>query len=382
MDRKRLYLIISILTIIVAVFVVSQVVQRQDDQVAAPSIIRMASLLPLDGQVASYGEMMRNGQLLAVEEINRDSMSTPIEVTFFNTSHMKDVALDRLREAHQNGYRLVVEIFGSDQANHCLPFAIENGLTILSGVDTRPDLIRLGKGAFYRIMPNDAAAAAILVQWTQELGVENIGIVYVNDDWGKGLYEEADNAARQRKVNVAIVADVIRHQSSFAGTVAKLKSNPIDAVMLFIYPDDGGNLIKEIHRQRLNTRIFATENFTGDDMINAAGDAAIGVMLAVPKPSEDSTTLSQFQEQYVDRYGADPSIFAIKGYDAVKTLYIAAVQSGADPLKTRETIRDLAIPGVGGFISFAEDGEFIPGEYDRLVYTKEGENLALSPWTP
>ncbi|MBN1639576.1 MAG: amino acid ABC transporter substrate-binding protein [Ignavibacteriales bacterium] len=344
--------------------------------------IRMASLLPLDGQVAAYGEMMRNGQTLAMEEINLNKkVNEPIlEILFFNTSHKKDVALDRLKEAVRNGIKFIAEIFGSDQAEHCLSYAIQSNIFILSGVDTKPDLIEKGQGNFYRIMPNDAAATEFLLQWANDLKIKKIAILYANDDWGEGLLNAAIKNCSKYNIELIEQRDISRNQPSFSAVVTQLKSSGADGIFLFIYPDDGGRFLKEAARQNLMSKYFATENFTGTDMIKSAKDAAEGVMLVVPATSPENPKLIEFKKTYKNRFGNDPTIFSIKGYDAVNVLHDIIILSDNEVAKAKEIIKNYSTEGLSGKLSFDENGEFIPGVYDRLVFVKIGDNYVTRPF--
>lgn len=341
--------------------------------------IRVASLLPLDGQVAAYGEMMCNGQTMAMENINTNPNNKhKIKIIFYNTSHQKGIALDRLKEATNSGIRFIAEIFGSDLLDHCLDYARAHNLFIVSGVDTRPDLIAKGKGVFFRLMPNDAAAASFILQWAKELGLNRIGIVYANDVWGEGLRDAAVTETARLGMVVAILKDINRNQSSFVGVVSRLKAVNPDAVLLFIYPDDGGNFLKEARRQQLNSNFFATENFAGSDMVSIAKGASEGVMMVSPSVPKGKGLL-KFKKHYHDRFGTEPTIFSLKGYDAVHFIYTIAVESNQDPIVARKLAKNYHGFGITGPISFDKSGEFIPGPYQRLRFIKVGDSYRAVP---
>jgi branched-chain amino acid transport system substrate-binding protein len=377
MKNKALLWILAAIVVLVGIIAVL----RYRGGSLGESTLMMASLLPLEGQVSAYGEMMRNGQAMAVEDINKENADGPkLVIEYLNTSHVKDIALDRLREANAKGIKLVVEIFGSDQVGHCLDYVRENGMVVLSGVDTQPGLVQAGKGSFFRIMPSDDAASKILVDWAMDLGTKRIAVVYANDDWGKGLLEAAEKAiAKTTLVNVA-TRDVVRNQGSYSSVVNQISQASPDVVFLFTYPDDGGSFLKEAKRQGLNSKFMATENFTGTDMVETAKSAAEGVMLVVPASDQTRTELVTFTNQYQQRFGSAPTVFAIKGYDAVRTLYEAATRAKGDAILTRDELRKTVRAGLGGEISFDESGEFSASTYNRLVFRKVGETYQPVTW--
>ena len=336
------------------------------------------SLLPLSGQVSAYGEMMQKGQLLALKEINSNHNDN-LNIEFFNTEHKKDIALSRLIEAKNKGIKFFIEIFGSDQAEHCLNYVIKNNLFVLSGVDTKPDLVKKGKGNFLRIMPNDTEATKEIFKWIEDKNLKNVAILYVNDDWGNGLLNSALFNLNNSSLELVSKIDINKGQLSFSSTVIRLKQNNPDAVCLFIYPDDGGRFIKESYRQNFETQFYATENFTGNDMIKTAQKAANGVKLIVPSTSDKNPVYNKMLQNYKHDYGEDPTIFAIKGYDAVLVMY--------DLLRKSKAIGDIkkvirgnySYQGASGKTSFDKNGEFISSNYNRLEYIVTNDTIKLIP---
>lgn len=366
----------SVIILALVVIVATALLHQRD---TTKDTLRLASLLPLDGQVAAYGEMMRNGQTMAAEDINATpNISPKVQVVFFNTSHQKDVALDRLKEATNSGIRFVAEIFGSDQLAHCFEYSLAHNLFVVSGVDTRPDLVSKGRGVFFPLMPNDAAAASFLLQWANELGLKRLGIVYANDVWGEGLRDAAVSEAQRLKIEIVDSRDISRHQTSFAAAVSQLNSFTPDGVLLFVYPDDGGNLLKEARRQQLNSKFFATENFAGTDMVSTAKSAAQGVMMVSPAAPEGGT-LADFKKRYQSKFGTEPTIFALKGYDSIRFVYDVAVKSGLDPMAARQKAKSYRGSWLTGPIAFNQSGDFIPGRYERLRFMPKADSFEAVP---
>ncbi len=372
---KKNLLFSIIITIVVGIVIYLTIFNKQKN----PTIV-FGSLLPLSGQVSAYGEMMQKGQLLAVEDIKL-KYNDSIKIEFLNTEHKKDVALSRLIEAKNKNIKYFIEIFGSDQVEHCLDYVIQNNLFVLSGVDTKPDLIEMGKGNFFRIMPNDAEATKEIFQWIQEQNLKNIAILYVNDDWGTGLLSSALFNIKNSSLNLVGQYDINKNQQSFISTVAKLKEKKPEAVCLFIYPDDGGRFIKEAFRQELKTQYFATENFTGNDMIKTAQNAAEGIKLIIPSTPANNPVYNKMIEKYKAKYKEEPSIFAIKGYDAVLVMYDILKKSKSNNIEeVKKNIRNnYSFQGASGKISFNKNGEFVSSKYERLEYVIKENRIQLIP---
>ena len=334
------------------------------------------SLLPLAGQVSAYGEMMQRGQLMAVEDI-LEEYGDSVKIVFFDTEHKKDIALNRLMEANNKSIKYLVEIFGSDQVEHCMNYAIDHDMFILSGVDTKYELVEKGKGNFVRIMPSDAAASQEIIQWMEKEGAKNVEILYVNDDWGEGILHSALLNIKQSSLNLVGVFDMNRNQQSFSSTVAKMKAKNPDVVCLFVYPDDGGRFLKEAFRQRFSPGFYATENFTGEDMIKTAQNAAVGVRMVIPSASEENESYKKLVQKYTVKYKEDPTIFTLKGYDAVHVLYDVLKKAGTNDMDSiMKFIRnDYCYTGVTGDIKFDTNGEYVVTSYDHLEFISDENGI-------
>ena len=334
------------------------------------------SLLPLSGQVAAYGEMMQRGQLMAVDDI-LEEYGDSVKIVFFNTKHLKDDALNRMQDAHNMGIKYLVEVFGSDQVEHCMNYASDHGMFILSGVDTKYELVEEGKGNFARIMPSDAAASQEILRWMEKEGAKTVAILYVNDDWGEGLLHSAQACIKESSLELVGVFDMNRSQDSFSSTVAKMKAKNPDAVCMFVYPDDGGRYLKEAYRQQFTPGFYATENFTGEDMIKTAQNAAAGVRMVVPSTSDENEQYKKMVQKYTAKYKEEPTIFALKGYDAVHVLYDLLKKAKSTDVKSVKRLIESGgyeFTGVTGPIQFDNKGEYVVTSYDHFefIFTDEG----------
>lgn len=306
---------------------------------------------------------------MAVEDI-LEEYGDSVKIVFFDTEHHKDVALNRLMEANNKGIQFIVEIFGTDQAEHCMNYAIDYDMFILSGVDTQYKLVDEGKGNFARIIPSDAAASQEIIQWMEKEGVKNVEILYVNDDWGEGLLHSAQSIIEESPLNLVGVFDINRNQQSFTSTVEKMKAKNPDAVCLFIHPNDGGRFIKEAHRQSFSPGFYATEYFTGEDMINTAQNAVEGVRMVVPPTYEENVSYKKMAQKYISKYKEEPTIFAMKGYDAVCVLYDVLKKAGTFNVDSIKSLikSDYVFTGVTGNIQFDDKGEFVVTTYDHFEF--------------
>ena len=145
-NRKLALLIVAI----VALLVLSVVLPR----VGRKSVVRIGSILVLSGDYRSMSEQIRDGQQLAMDQINAEpGRKVKLELVVYDSQATKEGALEKLQILDRDGVRFIAEIFGSGQAAHCLPFIVQRNMLFVSGVDTGPDLTKTPLRNFFRIIP-------------------------------------------------------------------------------------------------------------------------------------------------------------------------------------------------------------------------------------
>ena len=111
----------------------------------ASDTVRIGSILVLSGDYKSMGEQIRDGQTLAIDEINAvPGQKHKFALVVYDSQGEKDVSLEKVKTFHRDGVNFIGEIFGSGPALHCIPYVTEQNMLFLSGVDTGPDLTEKG----------------------------------------------------------------------------------------------------------------------------------------------------------------------------------------------------------------------------------------------
>ena len=112
---------------------------------APNSSVRIGSILVLSGNYKSMGEQIRDGQLLALEELNaQPGRKRHLELIVYDSQGEKSVALEKVKALRRDSVSYLAEIFGSTEALYCLPFIRQQRMILVSGVDTGASLPSAG----------------------------------------------------------------------------------------------------------------------------------------------------------------------------------------------------------------------------------------------
>lgn len=365
----RIVVVVLIVALGVGVFFVLRSKRRA---YVGTSELRAASILVLEGPLRSYGEQVRIGINLAVEEI-REQQGDKLSITFKSFDGDPTKAEDQLKTAviHEH-HKFVVEVFGTPAALQVCKFVNQNKVLSISGVDTGHLLSENMGKYFFRIIPSDGEAVKAQMNWAKELDAKKGAVVAVTTDWGKGMAEMVEYYAKTYGLS-AVRFDVDKSHTLFEPIVASLKDKAVGVVFLALNPDQAGNFVRAARAAEFHPIILGTDNLTAGEFTVTAGKAAIGVCYVLPPSSEDSPLRKAVAAKLRSKLGLsseeEPHPFALYGYDETWLLYRAMKASHGDPDRAVSFLESYEGKGATGLIRFDKNHDVIlSGPYRRMEF--------------
>lgn len=355
---KKLWIIIGIVVaLILAVLFVTQTKKE-------PKEIRIGAILPLTGDAAFYGQSIRRGIDLAVEQI-RSKAGTKGRTIMVVYEDSKAVPADGVA-AFQKLIDVdrVVAIIGDAVSSVTLafaPIAERNKVVVLSPLSSAPALTNAGDFIF-RNVPSDLYGGGVAAHFAvKDQGWKKLGILYINNDFGVGLKQVfSENAERLGSKIVASEAFEQR-ATDFRTQLLKIKSTSPEAIFVVGYQEVPQILI-QAKEMGLKTKFLGTGLLEDPNVIKVAKEAAEGIyftQLQYDATSKDPLVID-FVGTFTKNYNSKPDIISAYGYDAMKVLAYAMEMSNL----TSESIRDQMYKvknfhGVTGDITFDKNGDVI-----------------------
>jgi branched-chain amino acid transport system substrate-binding protein len=328
--------------------------------------IKIGAILPLSGDIASYGKRAQNGIELALLEINNSKdYNFRLEVDFQDDKGIpKDAVNIMNRFCTIDKIQVVIGGASSTESLSMQPIANENKVVQISPISSSPDLTK--KDYFFRICPSDAFQAIIMANWMNELSVKKVGILYINNSWGSSLKEGFTKKFTELGGQIILNETMNEGDKDFKTQLTKIIHTEPDAIYCISYGPQGGIMLKQLKELGYNKKIFGADVWSSPELLTSAGNASEGVYLIKPAEYKDSTYL-KFLEKYKNKYNEVPDVYAAYSYDL--TFIIAqALKNGK---KFGEEIKEylLAMPaydGVTGTTKFDEFGDCNTKSFIRL----------------
>ena len=319
---------------------------------AAASALKIGLLMDYSAGNEQVARDRQRAFELALKHVNQGGgvLGRPVEFAIGDTTSDPDKAVAAARRLIEvEGVHAIV---GPNSSRNALPVAERVlGPTGIPGVTfsaSSPMLTAADDRDFlFRTALSDVAQGPVLARVTREKGVDNVGLLYVDDAWGQGL-AEAFRAAWEGKVKAVAVG---RGQTGFVDALRESASEGAQALVVIAFATAAETMVREA----VEHGIYHTFTF-GDAakrvcLVRSLGGARLGGMSGSGGGTGASVATASsraWDRAYVAEHGALP-VFAYvrEAYDATVALALAVQAAGSvDGAAIRDRLRAVgAAPG-------------------------------------
>lgn len=334
--------------------------------------IKIGAIDPLTGAQALFGQDETQGKKMAIEEINarggvlgkqlvliqEDDGAQPTQAAAAATKLITKDKVVAISGAHASGTTLaVMEVI----AQYKIP-------TITPGASS-PAITSSGNAWISRGIPDDTLQSKILVKYAHEvMGIDKLGLLYANDDYGKGGYNAAVKAAEEYGVEL-IAESFMGDDQNFTSQISKLKDTGCEGVMLWCVYGPGSLICKQMRDMGWQPQMFGSPGVNNPQAFELSNDAIDGIIMTTGFVASDSDPYVQdWIARYKDKYNMEPSQTSAVGYDSIMLIAEAIERAGStDAEKVQKEIRSTKnFKSLKGLLTINPD----TGEYEceiRLV---------------
>jgi len=347
--------------------------------------IKLGVAEALTGPVAKYGVPIKNGFVLAAEEINAAGgiNGNKINLVVEDEQAKKEEAINVFKKFIFQDK--VLAIFGPTLSNSAFasdPFANAQKIVVFATSNTADGITAIGPYIFRNSIAEADILPKVIKAATKKLGLKKVAMIYGNDDsMTKSSHEIFLKAVQAEKLQIVTTETFAKGDIDFSAQLTKIKSLNPDAVVCAALVEEASNIILQARKLGLPDKVkfIGGNGFNSPKLIEIAGKSAEGSLSGSPWFLDDPNAKNQtFVKAYTKKYGTPPDQFAAQAYDA---LYIMAegikgIKLTGNLEKDRTALRDSLskvknFKGVGGPFSFNEhrDAE----QKGRVLSVKNGK---------
>lgn len=335
---------------------------------AGVSSLLIGGVLPLSGESAEFGGSMAKGMELAAEQINACGV-LDVELQIEDDGTDEQTAIGAIQKlVNVDDAPAIVGSVASRITLAIADTAIGAERVLVAPGSSSPVLTDYDDdGYLYRTLPSDLDQAPAISIVAEKKGFEQVNVIALNDDYGKGLSAAFKESFEAAGGTVGTTRLIDPKGVDFAADVrAALADNP-DAVLLAVFPETGTAVLRALAQQGAvgETPLLLMNGLAVGGFPEEAGvdlDGEVGVRPTSAGPGND-----YFVEEFQASFDTAPGYATSNAYDAAMLIALAAAAAGDS---SGEAIRD-------NITAVSMDGdEYTPEQIcDALEAAAAGEDI-------
>jgi branched-chain amino acid transport system substrate-binding protein len=347
---------------------------------AAQCTIAIGVISELTGTAGEYGQAAAKSVEMALRDINDAGgvRGCRLVTNTMDSEGQATVAVDAANQLVQ--LKKVPILIGSIVSSTTIPILTSvtgpARIVQVSPAASSPKLTALARdgkthGMFFRMITSDALQGSVAAKCAWDHGMRRLAIVYVNDDFGVGLYGEFARAFKA--LGGVIVAGVPyqERQASYGAEVTSALDTASDGLYLISTPVDGAAIARAWISQGGPRRFLLNDGMNSAAFISSVGAKYLNEAYGTSSGTNPTASTRYFQEQYPAFAHIDPSSPAAdRAYDAGAIVGLALAAAGStQSADIRAAVYRVTQPG--GTVVHAGKEEFSRG----LAVLRDGKPI-------
>lgn len=321
----------------------------------------IGSIGPLTGGAASYGTSAKNGEQIAVDEINAAGgvAGYTFQLIAEDDQHDAEKSVNAYNNLMDKGMNALV---GSVTSVPCIAVTevskIDGVLQITPSASAAP---AAQYDNCFRICFTDPQQGEHMAQYIWDQGIENTAVLYdVSDAYSSGIYNAFDAAYKQLGGTITTAESFNSGDVDFKTQLTTIKNSGAEALFMPFYYQEVAYVANQAGDVGLDVPYFGCDGWDGViKQLNGDTTLINGAAFLTPfiASATDEKTVA-FVEAYKAAFGAEPDQFAADGYDAVYAIAAALEKAGsADNEALVAAMYEIEIDGLTGHMSWDENGD-------------------------
>ena len=318
---------------------------------------------PMTGDSQQYGDTAMEAIKIAVKDINADGgvLGRELVVDYYDDKNDPTEAVNVANMIIDTGkYTAVIGHFGSATCMVVAPIYQEAGLTMYSATCSHADMTSIGKYIFRNLLTQATEATAYADFLYTDMGYDTAGVIYLNDDWGKNVYDYF--AARYEELGgtILVAENFISGQTQdFSPMLAKIKDANPDCFFSIAYYNDTAQMLIQSDALDLDIQKVVSTAVYKQELIDIAGSLADGILLLNIFPTGcELPAFTHVMDAYQENTGKMGDFHVMCNYDVTTQIANAINIAGTtDVDAVRDALAENDFDSISGTYSMSEIGD-------------------------
>ncbi|MET1101337.1 MAG: penicillin-binding protein activator [Pyrodictiaceae archaeon] len=366
--------------------------------------IVVGALLPLTGDLQSYGVRAKAAIEVAVDDVNKyleeKNAWFRIKLVTEDTGTKPDIAVQKFNALVAQGIKFIVGPMTSAEVKKIKDLATQHNILVISPSSTALELAIPGDNVF-RFCPADDVQAQAIAKLVEDMGVKAVVLIIRADTWGEGLKDEISKRLKKMGVEIAGTIEYNPESPNFPAVATEAnnfvtsllgKYKPSEVAVILVAFNEAVGLFKQAAKYPNLAKVpwFGSDGTAKlaeivKDPVSA--QFAEKVLFINPIYSPAATAKQkEVAEKVKAKIGEEPDAYSYAAHDAIWAIALALLKIGptSDMNTLVNKVKEL-LPQITTSDEFGKEaatgkfplnkaGDRATADYDMwLVYTVGGK---------
>lgn len=350
---------------------------------ASAESVKVGLIAPLTGEVAVYGNAVKEAVQLYIDDFNAADHPFDINLIIYDDKGDPTEAMNAYNKlVYQDDIAVLLGPVTSSPTFGVAEASVDDGIPALTPTATHPDVTTYGDNFFRACFEDPFQGGSMAKFASSELKATTAAIIYNNaDTYSIGLRDAFMKTAEEVGLTVTTTEAYGASDIDFRAQLTNIiKTNP--DVLFIPYYYNVTYMICSQARELGYTGTFLGVDGTDGVLAIEGTDVSVfdGMYFANHYSADSDSPVTQaFIKEYTDKYGATPNALAALGYDGAMIVCDALERVNNDGVKIDgessyeaiiEALRATEVDGVTGHITFDENNN--PIKTLSIIQIKDG----------
>lgn len=341
-------------------------------------VFTIGSSGPLTGPAASYGNSVKNGISLAIDEINAaggvqvgDATYT-LALNFQDDEASADKAVTAYNTVMDAGANVIIGATTSGSSLAIADLTKQDGILQITPSGSAKDITE--NDNVFRICFTDPLQGEMIADYLVEQGYNKIAVLYDNsDEYSTGVYEafKAKLDATGNGSKLVAEASFVTADVDYTTQLTQFKAAEAEVIFVPAYYAAAAYITQQAKDAGMDVDFVGSDGWDGV-LAQVTDKAAVEGAIFLSPFIASSEAVKPFVDAYNKAYGAIPDQFAADGYDAVYVVKAAMEKAGSiENADLIAAMTQIEVAGMTGNMTFDASGE--PQKQAQFVVIENGE---------
>ena len=204
--------------------------------------------------------------------------------------------------------------------------------------------------------------------------MKRVAVYHSDTDYERAMAQAFLRGVAGTDVTVVDVATTTPLKAEIEAILDRWEALGVDTVFVSQYlAEDAFDILRMVRGRNPEIHILGDFSFDYTDYLLADAAVSDDIYIATPVPLEPSAEVEDFYQRYREKYGAEPTQWAVQLYDSIRMIVDTAVRIGStDSVDIAQALHgEQGYSGVGGTIAFDQEGRLV-GRQPRIMVSENG----------